>query len=191
LGAQFLTRDPLEAITRSAYGYAGNNPVNNTDPTGLYWGEGVLGGIGDLFTGSGCGAGGLFGDITGAFGGLVDMLPSAEGWADAFAFIGEYAGYGALAVGTLVLFTTPGGAVAVALTQYGLGLGLTSIFAGGLEAVVGGIGGDRASRQSHIRHGSLNAVTGMMSGFPYFDAAPKAAVAVGLYVDGLMMAFVK
>ena len=33
--AQFLTRDPLEAITRSAYGYAGNNPLNVTDPTGM------------------------------------------------------------------------------------------------------------------------------------------------------------
>ncbi len=33
--AQFLTRDPLEAITRQPYAYAGNNPVNNTDPLGL------------------------------------------------------------------------------------------------------------------------------------------------------------
>jgi len=32
---QFLSRDPLEAITRSAYGYAYDNPVNLTDPTGL------------------------------------------------------------------------------------------------------------------------------------------------------------
>jgi RHS repeat-associated protein len=34
--AQFLTRDPIEAITRSAYGYVSNNPVNRTDPTGLF-----------------------------------------------------------------------------------------------------------------------------------------------------------
>jgi len=32
---QFLTRDPLEALTRSAYGYAYDNPINLTDPTGL------------------------------------------------------------------------------------------------------------------------------------------------------------
>ena len=34
--AQFLTRDPLEATTHQPYGYAGNNPTNNTDPTGLW-----------------------------------------------------------------------------------------------------------------------------------------------------------
>lgn len=33
--AQFLTRDPLEAATRSAYGYVGGNPLNGTDPSGL------------------------------------------------------------------------------------------------------------------------------------------------------------
>jgi RHS repeat-associated protein len=33
--AQFLTRDPLEVFTRDAYSYAGNSPVNATDPTGL------------------------------------------------------------------------------------------------------------------------------------------------------------
>lgn len=58
----------MESITREAYQYAGNDPVNRTDPTGLFWGEGVLGGIGDFFTGSGCGDGGLFGDITDAVG---------------------------------------------------------------------------------------------------------------------------
>jgi RHS repeat-associated protein len=33
--AQFLTRDPIEAITREAYAYAGNNPINMVDPMGL------------------------------------------------------------------------------------------------------------------------------------------------------------
>ena len=32
---QFLTRDPLVAVSSDPYGYAGNSPVNNTDPTGL------------------------------------------------------------------------------------------------------------------------------------------------------------
>jgi RHS repeat-associated protein len=34
--AQFLTRDPLDALTQSAYGYVGDNPLNGTDPTGLF-----------------------------------------------------------------------------------------------------------------------------------------------------------
>jgi RHS repeat-associated protein len=31
---QFLTRDPLMAVTMSAYGYTGNTPLNGTDPSG-------------------------------------------------------------------------------------------------------------------------------------------------------------
>lgn len=33
--AQFLTRDPLDAQTHSAYGYVSSDPLNGTDPTGL------------------------------------------------------------------------------------------------------------------------------------------------------------
>jgi RHS repeat-associated protein len=33
--AQFLSRDPAVAFTRSAYGYVGGNPLNGADPTGL------------------------------------------------------------------------------------------------------------------------------------------------------------
>ena len=33
--AQFLTRDPLGQLTRQPYSYANDNPINNTDPTGL------------------------------------------------------------------------------------------------------------------------------------------------------------
>jgi RHS repeat-associated protein len=33
--AQFLSRDPLEAFTREAYGYAGSDPVNRLDRSGL------------------------------------------------------------------------------------------------------------------------------------------------------------
>lgn len=32
---QFLTRDPIEPLTRSAYGYVYGNPLNATDPSGL------------------------------------------------------------------------------------------------------------------------------------------------------------
>jgi hypothetical protein len=41
-GSRFLSRDPLEATTRSAYGYVNGDPLNLTDPTGLFWGEGTL-----------------------------------------------------------------------------------------------------------------------------------------------------
>src|SRR5438270_13516016 len=36
--AQFLSRDPAVAATRSPYGYVGGNPLNATDPSGLCWG---------------------------------------------------------------------------------------------------------------------------------------------------------
>ena len=35
---QFLTRDPLEPVTRLPYGYVYENPVNASDPTGLWLG---------------------------------------------------------------------------------------------------------------------------------------------------------
>lgn len=45
---QFLTRDPLVSVTREAYGYAANNPINMIDPTGLGWGP-----IGDAWDATG------------------------------------------------------------------------------------------------------------------------------------------
>jgi RHS repeat-associated protein len=33
---QFLSRDPIETLTREPYGYVGGNPLNGTDPTGLW-----------------------------------------------------------------------------------------------------------------------------------------------------------
>jgi RHS repeat-associated protein len=42
---QFITRDPIESLTRQPYSYAQDNPINGTDPTGLCG----TGSIGDLF----------------------------------------------------------------------------------------------------------------------------------------------
>jgi RHS repeat-associated protein len=55
---QFLTRDPLEALTGSAYGYGGNSPTNMIDPSGLCWGptcviEDVAGAVDDAWDASG------------------------------------------------------------------------------------------------------------------------------------------
>ena len=36
--AQFLTQDPLEAITGEPYSYVADNPLNHRDPTGLFLG---------------------------------------------------------------------------------------------------------------------------------------------------------
>ena len=38
--AQFLSRDPLVATTRSPYAYVAGDPLNGTDPSGLCWGPG-------------------------------------------------------------------------------------------------------------------------------------------------------
>ncbi len=37
--SQFLSRDPLEALTRSPYGYVDGNPLDATDPAGLIGGN--------------------------------------------------------------------------------------------------------------------------------------------------------
>jgi hypothetical protein len=46
---QFLTRDPMASITRSAYSYTNGSPLNATDPSGLWCTGGVSWGLG-----SGC-----------------------------------------------------------------------------------------------------------------------------------------
>ena len=33
--AQFLTRDPADQLTRSTYGYAGSDPMDRADPSGM------------------------------------------------------------------------------------------------------------------------------------------------------------
>gem|GEM_PF-1940831 len=57
---QFLTRDPLEASTRQRYLYAGDDPINQTDPTGLLFGADTL--------------------LAGAIGGVVGGVAGAGGY---------------------------------------------------------------------------------------------------------------
>lgn len=44
--AQFLTRDPPDALTQQPYSYTEDNPINGTDPTGLCGGFLDLGCVG-------------------------------------------------------------------------------------------------------------------------------------------------
>jgi RHS repeat-associated protein len=46
--AQFLSVDPLVSLTGAAYPYAGSDPVNETDPLGLWPGEGLVHDVLDL-----------------------------------------------------------------------------------------------------------------------------------------------
>lgn len=122
--ARFLTRDPLEAITRSPYAYVYNNPVNLVDPTGL----GVLDSIGGFLFGGGCDGDGFLGEL----GGLLS----------------DNAGYIALA-GSLAAYAVPGANVVAIGFSLWSGYGnardgnyllaaLDLVGAGGTAVVLGG-----------------------------------------------------
>jgi hypothetical protein len=68
---RFMSRDPLVSLTREPYGYAANNPINHTDPTGLF-------GIGDLVDAAGDLVGGAVdagAEIVRVVGNNVSMVP--------------------------------------------------------------------------------------------------------------------
>jgi RHS repeat-associated protein len=77
--AQFLSRDPLDALTRDAYGYAAGDPVNFVDPSGLAPWDGLA----SFFVGSGCDGDGLLGRVGGF---LSDNAGSIAFGATALAF---------------------------------------------------------------------------------------------------------
>jgi hypothetical protein len=92
---QFLTPDPLEPLTGQPYSYANDNPINNTDPSGLdpligggcAVGEAIdpLGGCapgaaaGAIATGVAAGAGWLLGIISDSNGGGAATAAAAAG----------------------------------------------------------------------------------------------------------------
>jgi len=98
---QFITRDPLNSRTRSAYGYVGNNPLNGSDPTGLYWGEDTVNSIADnlvpdqLAQGAADLAGGTLNGLTL---GHADMFidESKVNWDSGVTKVGSIAGVGLL-----------------------------------------------------------------------------------------------
>ena len=104
--AQFLTRDPLEALTRSAYGYAANNPINFTDPTGLSAGFG--GGFLNFATSVGC-------EIADAWTSVFGLLEDAGDFLwDHRVVILQAAGYGLLFASMMYL---PGAPAIIAASQ--------------------------------------------------------------------------
>ncbi len=85
---QFLSRDALDSQTRAAYSYAGGDPINATDPSGLSGGSGGGGGLPDLPRRRQMAAFGGSGSIpelaprpdggpAAAAGGLPDLCPTA------------------------------------------------------------------------------------------------------------------
>jgi RHS repeat-associated protein len=80
---QFVSEDPLKAITGAPYSYAGDNPLNESDPTG----EGIFGTIGELlFPGGGSGQaciGGTvsYGGVSVGLEGCYVHTPGGEGLA--------------------------------------------------------------------------------------------------------------
>ncbi len=67
---QFLSRDPLQLITQSAYGFAAENPLNNVDPLGLFgWSRlfhdtATIAAVGGLLV-AGCALTGCVADVAG------------------------------------------------------------------------------------------------------------------------------
>lgn len=106
--AQFLTRDPLDPVTRSTYGYVYNNPLNAADPTGL----GCL--VGKNLNGS-CRGASLLSGALGEWGELCDAMVS--GVVDIYNFVRRNPGVVASA-----------GAIAVCLSP--LGFGICAAFSG-------------------------------------------------------------
>ena len=125
---QFLTRDPLEALTREAYGYAAGNPINLTDPSGLApwdgWGDTIRGAWSDFK----CGAA-IFAQ---RFDSGLDRLGEAMG--TGFAFLRAHPGLPQFLVNVAAGFAAGTLAAAVCTSTLGFGCVLLAgaAFGGGL-----------------------------------------------------------
>lgn len=129
--AQFLTQDPAFNNTGQYYAYANNNPLNNIDPTGRFFGLSLVGAVvGGI-------AGGVGAIIGGAIRGHID-------WGD----VGIAAGVGAITGAAAGLCGFCAGAVAGAATDFltqahhnNWNLGNTNWPEVAGEGLIGGIGG--------------------------------------------------
>jgi RHS repeat-associated protein len=134
--AQFLTIDPLEAITTEPYSYANDNPLNHADPTGrcgffcvvgiVAGGVAVATGVGAVVVGAGAVATALA--TTSAVAGAVATVGDTKecvtsgGIACVGAGVGLVASAGAGAVVLGVTGDAAAGATAIGITSGGIGL---------------------------------------------------------------------
>jgi len=86
---QDILDSPLDPANANRYAYAGDDPINNLDPTGLY-DLGAAAGTVANFSGAGAGAGASIGCIVGLFAGVVGC---PLGGVEAGAVIGTVAGF--------------------------------------------------------------------------------------------------
>jgi RHS repeat-associated protein len=154
--AQFMSADPLLAVTRATYGFAAQNPANRSDPTGLWVG------VDDLIA-SGVGF------IAGGTVSVVGQIASGEGLSFSKTLIAAGAG---AAGGESSLYCGPacGGAVAGGLNDLGnqlAGTGKVNLPELGASTALGGVFG----RASGLPEGPLrwqaaaSATTGLFSGW--------------------------
>jgi RHS repeat-associated protein len=142
---QFLSSDPLEAVTQQPYAYANDDPINETDPTGLCGGLLDLGCVGDAI-GSGA---------TWVYNHPVETLGLVAGGVSLATGVGEVVlGGGAVAEGVLGGVSVGSGVVAAGVdTHYCLagsdvscvGAGVGVLATGGGAAVALGVATDTAA----------------------------------------------
>ena len=176
--AQFLSVDPLVAETQSPYGYVDDNPVNNTDPSGLigytsvrtYCPDGRV-----LYGSQPCNGGSLFDSIGN---GLASAWNDSGGQVVHFAY--EHPAIaGGIALGVASV-ATGGLALAAGATVTGVVLGGTAV-ATGVGATVldarqcASPGSDRLAACIGASLGGVGAVTGL-----------GATVGAGLVVGGVV-----
>ncbi|MFV0318220.1 MAG: RHS repeat-associated core domain-containing protein [Microthrixaceae bacterium] len=135
--AQFITKDPITPLTREPHNYVTANPLNNTDPTGLFGFSAITGAIG-----------GVVGAATGAVSHVAD-----NGFSDA-------RGFGAAVFGGAV-----GGAITGVCIGMTGGAAVHSGACGTAGSVVGGlveglVGGEGYS----LRQAGLDATVGFAAG---------------------------
>jgi hypothetical protein len=155
--ARFITRDPAVSTTRDAYAYAGSNPLNATDPSGLFsipgtnwcvaiadpscdnnsgtqnWAGNVLAGAGNALTlGQGVG-------LTAKIMGKGDNFTACYGNSDSWAYRGG--AIGAVVLGAVVL---GGGARSTANPLEGVQ------YSAKVRAQMGGAAGEFHSFPTHV-----------------------------------------